>query len=114
MATNDYMMSHYSMGTIQQNPLIQYIDQSMIPSLLPGTTDYNTLFNPLTSKELLELTSREIRNLSPCDHNSVGSFNTAFDDLDNFFSLPTGCGAGYGVGIADDELHVSILPNPEM
>ena len=112
MTTNDFMMSHYGLGPLQ-DPLIPYVDTSMLPPL-PGASDYSSVFNPLTSKELLELTSREIHNLSPCDPNSVGSFNPPFDDLDNFFNLPTGCGAGYGVGITDDELQVSVIPNAEM
>lgn len=66
-------------------------------------------FSPLTSKELMELTSQEVRKLSPYAPQSVGSFVPPLpEDFDNFFNLPTGCGAGYGVGVSDDDLQVSI------
>ena len=107
-----------SLGSVQlpqpPDPSLQYFDPLNNPPL-PGPADFSDVFSPLTSKELMELTSQEIHNLSPCDPNSVGSFNPPLpDDLDNFFNLPTGSGAGYGVGITDDELQVAIPANSEM
>lgn len=118
MTTSDYMMSQYTSQQQapppeQQDPMMQYINQQ--PQLPPFTApDFSGVFSPLTSKELMELTSQEIHNLSPCDPNSVGSFNPPFEDLDNFFSLPTGCGAGYGVGISEDDLRVTIPADTEV
>ena len=72
-------------------------------------------FSPLTSKELMELTSQEVHKLNPYAPQSLGSFVPPLqEDLDNIFNLPTGCGAGYGVGIPDDELHVSIPDSMEV
>ena len=66
-------------------------------------------FSPLTSKELVELTSQEMRKLSPYAPQSIDSFVPPLqDDLEKMFNGPTGFGAGYGVGISDDELSVSI------
>ena len=116
MDTNDYTMNHYMSNPMgAHDPLIQYMDSVHLPPPpLPAPSDFSSVFSPLTSKELMELTSQEIHNLSPCDPHSVGSFNPPFEDLDNFFSLPTGCGAGYGVGINEDELQVTIPPNTLM
>lgn len=68
-------------------------------------------FAPLTSQDLMELTSKEVQKLSPFEPNSVGGFDPPLlEDLDNLFSLPMGCGAGYGVGVSEDELTVAIPP----
>ena len=78
-----------------------------------GMAGFNTseFFSPLTSRDLMELTSKEVQKLSPFESNSVGGFDPPFpEDLDNFFPLPMGCGAGYGVGVPEDELSVTIPP----
>lgn len=73
--------------------------------------DFSQVFSPLTSKGLMELTSKEVEKLSPFAPNSVGGFDLPFpDDLDTLLSLPSGCGAGYGVGVNEDELTIPIPP----
>lgn len=92
--------------------------------VLPMTPSEHTLsyfgpsaefFSPLTSKELVELTSQEVRKLSPFALQSIDSFVPPLqDDMDKFFNLPNGCGSGYGLGISDDELHVTIPDHVEV
>ena len=63
---------------------------------------------------MTELTSREVRKLSPYDPNSVGSFVPPLpEDFDNILDMDLdlplmGSGAGYGVGVNDEDLHLTI------
>ena len=71
-------------------------------------------FSPLTSKELVELTSQEMRKLSPYIPQSIDSFVPPLqEDLEKMFNVPPGgtFGGGYGVGISDDELTVTVPDN---
>ena len=108
----DYM-THYGpspLGSLSMLPPSDLAMQYMEPSSshIP-TPDFSQVFSPLTSKELMELTSQEVQKLSPYAPDSVGSFVPPLpEDLDSLFNIPTGRGAGYGVGVADDELNISI------
>ena len=101
MAPPTYGGGHNSLPVVPPPPTNSSAVQYLPPS--------NDFFAPLTSKELMELTSQEVRKLSPFAPQSFGSFVPPLpEDFDNFFNLPNGCGAGYGVGVPDDELQVSI------
>ena len=73
--------------------------------------DFSQVFSPLTSEDLMEMTSKEVEKLSPFAPNSVGGFDLPLpDDLDTLLNLPSGCGAGYGVGVNEEELTIPIPP----
>ena len=73
--------------------------------------DFSQVFSPLTSEDLMEMTSKEVEKLSPFASNSVGGFDLPLpDDIDTLLNLPSGCGAGYGVGVNEEELTIPIPP----
>ena len=61
-------------------------------------------FSPLTSSEFKEL---ERQSLSTYSTNPMAAFDPFPDDLDNIVNiaggLPTGSGAGYGVGVLEED-----------
>ena len=91
------------------------VDPSMSQYMMPTQPPTHEFMQPLTSKDLTELTSREVRKLSPYDPNSVGSFVPPLpEEFDNILDIDlplVGSGAGYGVGINDEDLHLTIPPD---
>lgn len=61
-------------------------------------------FSPLTSSEFKEL---ERQNLASYSTNPMAAFDAFPDDLENIVNiaggLPTGSGAGYGVGVLEED-----------
>ena len=66
----------------------------------------NFSFSPLTSSELQELESQNLPSYSPNPVNTYDPFPCELDSILNI-TVPTGSGAGYGVGVMEEELPIA-------